>query len=242
MLSLILADDWDKIGHAWEVLPTWAQIVVVILMAAGAFPSSTPTKGVDVSELLFSSDLHFGHDFMAKLRSGDHEPRGNEPKQPAGPFFRGAKMTTDEMDEWMIEEWNAHVRPNDEVFFLGDLSFHKSDETARIFAALNGQKHLARGNHDGKPTFNLPWKSVFDFGRRSFDGHTFYMMHYPLLTWPNAHKGTYHLHGHSHGNLKAPQSTRMDVGPDATGQMLISAEECKTILDARTYDFIDHHD
>lgn len=190
------------------------------------------------------ADLHFGHKFMARLRveqgkfpyAGDMAPFIVEDK--ADPIiWKAVKL----MDEIMIAEWNRSVGKNDEVHFVGDFSFYDEETTKAIFRRLNGRKHAFRGNHDPNWFDRLGWESVRDFGRVRNDGQSFWIMHYPMLTWPNAHKGTYHLHGHTHGNLRAPESTRMDVGVDCTGQVLISLDECKEILDQREYDFIDHH-
>ena len=36
--------------------------------------------------------------------------------------------TVEEMNEYMIEKWNAKVRNKDEVFILGDLSYGNAEE------------------------------------------------------------------------------------------------------------------
>lgn len=199
-----------------------------------------------MSRLWFTADLHFGHEFMARLRS-DRKLLWTERRNSYG------------MDEWMLEEWNRLVAAQDKVWFLGDFSFHGQADTKAIFAQLPGEKHLAKGNHDPKHVERLGWASVQDFKKiKWFDedatienvkgevahglSRSLYLFHYPMLTWPNAHHGTWHLHGHSHGNLRAPESTRMDVGPDSTGKLLVSAEEVAAVLRERRYDFIDHHE
>ena len=43
------------------------------------------------------------------------------------------------------------------------------------------------------------------------------LCHYPLHVWQNHHRGTWHLHGHTHGKLNDPvfyQRKVMDVGID----------------------------
>lgn len=179
--------------------------------------------------LWFTSDLHFGHEFMARLRS-ERKLLWTEQRNSFG------------MDEWLIEEWRKVVEPRDRVVVIGDFSFRNRKQTEEIFDQLPGQKELARGNHDPKHTEQLGWTAVYDFKRIKWNSQSIYVFHYPMLTWPNAHHGTWHLHGHSHGNLRAPESTRLDVGPDATGQLLISVEEVAEIMEQRSYDFVDHHD
>ena len=54
--------------------------------------------------IYFSSDHHWGH---AAARS----------------FYRRPFGSVAEMDQVMIERWNAVVEPGDEVWHLGDLQF-----------------------------------------------------------------------------------------------------------------------
>jgi len=175
-----------------------------------------------MSDAFFAADLHFGHKFMADLRG----------------FGR---LHLEDMDDYIIEYWNRRVGKRDDVFFLGDFSFYGADMTRRCFNALNGRKHLWEGNHDSSAVLRLPWETKNIFSRRKFDGQSIWMMHYPMLTWPNAHHGTWHLHGHSHGNGQWGDSTRIDVGMDATGRVVISYDEVVKIMSTRQYDFVDHH-
>ena len=48
-----------------------------------------------------------------------------------------------EKDEFIIDNWNKTVTPEDTVFILGD--FGKTSYMER----LNGKKFLIKGNHDG---------------------------------------------------------------------------------------------
>lgn len=173
----------------------------------------------------FSADLHLRHKFMAELRG----------------WTRG---TVAEHDEWLIDTWNRTISPMDEVWFLGDLTFARKEEAPKLFRALNGRhKHLIAGNHDPAHVRRLPWASVSDLKRISVQGQTIILCHYPMLTWQNAHHGTWHLHGHSHCNLRAPASTRLDVGIDCHPERRpFSFDEVAAILTTRTYDYIDHHD
>lgn len=177
-----------------------------------------------MSETFFSADLHLRHKFMAELRGWTRE-------------------TVEEHDEWLIDTWNTTIGRRDTVWFLGDFTFARKGESAKLFARLNGSKHLIVGNHDPSHVRRLPWASVSDLKRVSHDGQTIILCHYPLLTWQNAHHGTWHLHGHSHGNLRAPESTRMDVGIDCHPERRpFHADEVTAVLGGRSYDFVDHHE
>ena len=41
------------------------------------------------------------------------------------------------------------------------------------------------------------------------------LCHYPIACWNRQHHGSWHLHGHSHGNYKIPEGKILDVGLDS---------------------------
>src|SRR5271165_3310117 len=77
----------------------------------------------------FVSDTHFFHQRILEYC-------------PTRPW-----KTVIEMNEGLIEAWNSVVKPDDEVFHLGDfsLAFRPVEVYTR---RLNGMKHLIVGNHD----------------------------------------------------------------------------------------------
>lgn len=80
------------------------------------------------------SDTHFGHENAwktFKLEDGS----------PLRPF-----SSTEEMDEFMVEQWNKTVNPKDTVYHLGDVVIARRN--LPIVKRLNGRKILVRGNHD----------------------------------------------------------------------------------------------
>jgi len=80
------------------------------------------------------SDTHFGHtNSWEKFKLADGSP--------LRPF-----TSTEEMDETMIERWNAKVQPGDTVYHLGDVVINK--KYLHLVKRLNGRKILIRGNHD----------------------------------------------------------------------------------------------
>jgi len=52
------------------------------------------------------------------------------------------------MNKTLITNWNAVVKPTDEVWHLGDFALTGRDEMAGIFNQLNGKINLILGNHD----------------------------------------------------------------------------------------------
>lgn len=175
-----------------------------------------------MSEVFFTADLHFGHKSIIGYT--------NRPVTDVA-----------EMRAWIIDRWNTTVRPNDEVWVLGDFSFERPAEMADTFARLHGRKHLIVGNHDGDRVRRLPWMSVDKLKTWRSDGQRMVLCHYPLLTWANAHKGVWHLHGHSHGNLQIG-STRLDVGWDSHQRYAPwGLADVEDVLGDRSYVPVDHH-
>lgn len=185
-----------------------------------------------------TADTHFGHRFMAAMRGFGELVEGEASGKP-----RATDLEVLAHDLWLTEQWNGTIRPGDEVYFLGDLSFLDAEGTEILFNVLHGRKHLIVGNHDPNRVQKLGWETVNQMLNRKLCGHSYFMCHYPMLTWPNSHHGTRHLHGHSHGNLDNPtRTTRIDVGFDAMGYIL-NVEELDSVFTSQglEYDKVDHH-
>jgi|SRR6476620_5889714 len=178
--------------------------------------------------LFFTSDTHFGHNNIIKYSNR--------------PF-----KSTEEMDEAIIRNWNGVVKPNDEIWHLGDFAFATGNRIESILKRLNGRKHFIWGNHDQtfKKEKNLLsyFESVRDYKEINYNNQKIVLIHYPLLTWNKGHRGAWHLHGHCHGsvNYLNEKTTRIDVGVDNFNYTPVSFEEVKAIMDKRTYDAVDHH-
>ena len=125
----------------------------------------------------FISDTHFSHTNIIRYIGR--------------PF-----QSVNEMDERLIENWNALVTPQDTVFFLGDFGLGTTDFLASLCSRLHGNKVCIRGNHDGSPAkmhtigFALVLESAFiKIGR-----HQVELVHIPSQP-PPSH---FQLHGHVH--------------------------------------------
>ena len=131
----------------------------------------------------FTSDQHFGHFNIIRLSRR--------------PF-----KTVEEMDETMVERWNAKVRDGDTVYVLGDL-FFRAATVEPILKRLMGHKHLVLGNHDPSWTdrVNLAdyFESVQTLKEVTVGGRLITMCHYPMLSYPQARRG-YMIYGHIHNN------------------------------------------
>lgn len=148
-----------------------------------------------MSDTWFTSDTHFYHDqdFL-------YAPRGFD--------------NVEEMNEAIIERWNAVVKPNDHVYHLGDVVMQHYD--ANVVNRLNGFITFIRGNHDTDNKINgiteagikahmpcLTSYRQFDTSKQiKFGKLSFFLCHYPVLTanFDDKHFSQHVicLHGHTH--------------------------------------------
>jgi calcineurin-like phosphoesterase family protein len=96
--------------------------------------------------VFITADTHFGHANI--IRFCDR------------PFF-----SVGEMNEALIKNWNDTVKPDDQVFHLGDFAFRRSGisekEIIEWRRRLNGKISLVLGNHD-KPFAAALRKAEFE--------------------------------------------------------------------------------
>jgi calcineurin-like phosphoesterase family protein len=136
----------------------------------------------------FIADLHFGH---ANRLSFDNSP------------FK----TIEEHDEYIINKWNKTVGIDDDVYILGDISWHNSTKTIEIFNRLNGNKHLIKGNHDDKLLRNPELRKCFieitDYKELYLNpNQAIVLCHYPIPCFRNHFYNWYHLYGHVHNSFE----------------------------------------
>ena len=160
-----------------------------------------------------TSDLHFGHKNILKFC----------PK--TRPFH-----SVDEMDEFMIKEWNRIVPGDGTVYILGDVSYREPIHTAKIFGRLNGKKILIRGNHDDKALkssfFTECFEEIHSYLEITRNKTKIIMFHYPICEWNAMHRGSVHFYGHLHGSRSGLEEFRaVDVGMDATGKVVTRLED-----------------
>ena len=138
----------------------------------------------------FISDTHFGH---KNCLAFDNRPFN----------------TIEEHDEYLINAWNEVVGIDDDVYILGDISWHNNSRTIEIFKQLNGRKHLIKGNHDGGLLKNATLRSLFveitDYKELDIGdgyGKSVILSHYPIPCFKNHYYGWYHLYGHVHNSFE----------------------------------------
>ena len=111
------------------------------------------------------------------------------------------------MDEELISAWNSCVRPNDNVYIVGDLIFRNMASPESYLGRLRGKKHLLFGNHDKdwikKADMPQNFASVERFAEITDGQHKITLCHYPLMSWNHIAKGSYMIHGHIHNKRNA---------------------------------------
>ncbi len=116
-----------------------------------------------------------------------------------------------EMDQVLIKNWNYTVKPNDYVFFVGDLCMDRDPKGPdRVLQYLNGQITFIKGNHDENISKKI-LNSIYHY-----HGVDFLFLHNPNDV-PDAFNG-WVIHGHTHNNnlrkypFFDPQKKRVNVG------------------------------
>lgn len=181
-----------------------------------------------MTKRFITSDLHFGHEFVSKLRGF---------------------ATPEEHDDAIALAWSKAVGPEDVVFVLGDIT-GRGDTWAHALhrvSLLPGSKHLVSGNHDSCSSIHANgWRrqrealevfdSVRDFAKIRFRKQNVLMSHYPYDTdsagdstervryveFRLRDEGLLLLHGHTHKadqkfHLSQKGTPQVHVGLDAWG-------------------------
>lgn len=141
-------------------------------------------------EIWLTSDTHFSHD-----KEFLYGPRG----------FTNVK----DMNMAIVENWNSVVKPDDEVWHLGDMALGDIDDACKYINQLNGTIRWIRGNHctekkigkiieECPAVWEIGWAYQFKYNKK----FSIYMSHYPTLTSNyDDKKFSQHiiaLHGHTH--------------------------------------------
>lgn len=199
----------------------------------------------------FTSDTHFHHKNIVRGTSSWGEFREGSSHQNTRDF-----NTLEEHDEALVKSINALVKPEDELWHLGDWSFGGHEQIKKFREQLNCRKiHLVFGNHDQHiEPINSSYRGLFescqyvkelsfkiDSSRSGRYGKTkIFLSHYSHQVWNQSHHGVIHLFGHSHGTLKGIGKS-MDVGVDTNNLYPYHLDEILTIMKGKETVMIDHH-
>ena len=181
-----------------------------------------------MKNIFFSADPHYFHANVINLCNR--------------PF---ANIT--EMHEALISKWNAKVKPDDDVYLLGDVSFKCPNPPMLVSTLnkLNGNIFLIKGNHEKDVMKNAEVRARFtwikdyyelDVPDKDVKGgfQKICLFHFSQRSWNGSFRGGWHLFGHSHGNLDSePWGLSFDVGVDSHNYEPISYDEVKALMKTR---------
>lgn len=147
--------------------------------------------------IFFTSDTHFGHE---KLVTTFKRADGVTPARDFG--------SAEEMDEYMISQWNSVVRPCDTVYHLGDVVINKKH--MHKLGRLQGKLRLVRGNHDifDDKDYHQYFKRLL--GVKMFPKHGAVCSHIPIHPQQLEHRWKVNIHGHMHHHLVCDQFGKPD--------------------------------
>jgi calcineurin-like phosphoesterase family protein len=176
--------------------------------------------------IYFTSDLHLGHGKAID--------------------FCGRPFESTELMDWaLIDNWNKRVKPDDTIFCLGDLSFHRPGIGVPLLKyQLEGEKILIRGNHDkySDKQYREAGFKVYEELKIRFQGTYFVLSHYPYWDenenedverrYPERRpidQGNYLLCGHVHRKW-VTKNRQINVGVDVWDYKPVSFSQIISLI------------
>ncbi|MFA5024206.1 MAG: metallophosphoesterase [Patescibacteria group bacterium] len=169
-----------------------------------------------------SSDYHLGHLNIIK-------------------YCKRPFANVDDMDDAIIANHNACIKPNDMWYHNGDFCYGGPGKAIEYLRRLNGQKFMIKGNHDKdlendtvKPYYMWlkDYYELYVQDKDTVKGRQFIVLsHYAMRVWNKSHKLSWQLYGHSHASL--PDDANLlsfDVGVDCHNFKPLSYYDIKAIM------------
>jgi calcineurin-like phosphoesterase family protein len=144
--------------------------------------------------------------------------------------------TVDEMNETIINAWQLNITAEDVVIVAGDITILPRADWIhqRFLSRLPGNKIYLKGNHDH---WMREKRYIY---HKMIENQHIAVCHYPMRTWQGSQKGSWQLHGHTHGMLE-PFKNQLDIGVDNAFTLFgsyrpFSFNEVKEIMEAQNDD------
>ena len=139
----------------------------------------------------YIGDTHFGHKNVLKDDSREN-----------GRDF----VSIEEHDNLIIDNINKTVTPQDNLYFLGDVSWYNPKETAELLERIKCKnRYLLLGNHDRwakDGRCKKMFQGIYDIKQLEDEGNHLILSHNPQMMWSGQHRGVIHLYGHLHNSLE----------------------------------------
>jgi len=209
-------------------------------------------KWEDRNKIFFSSDWHNYHD-----------PKWDIPIWK----MRGYNSPQESVDD-VVSKINAKVKEDDFLYFLGDGFLNATDEQVLEWLSRINCKNInyIYGNHESN-IFRIYRQAVLEkygdpeievypmrFNNVVFLGNyqeiyigkkLIVLQHFPIKTWNNNSRNSFHLHGHSHNTDKSrnpehPMGKCLDCSWDWKKDIW-SFEEIEDVMSTKEMQIFDHH-
>lgn len=207
--------------------------------SSSTIPKITSMVTIEVHDphtIGFTSDWHLGHKRCREYREFE---------------------TFADMHNAILGDVRKRFGAGTTLFNLGDFTFWPVGRTRDEVQDLECEIIMTRGNHDSKSRKTLekigkPIASIHDVLRvRVYDEdlkdeeypyQDIFLSHYAHRVWPDSHHGSWHLYGHSHGNLEDdPHARSIDVGVDTNKMQAYTYWDLKEIMGRKDWKPVDHH-
>lgn len=145
-----------------------------------------------MTKTLFISDHHLGQENILKFTDDK------------GELIRPGFDNLEQMHECIIDTHNDHVKPEDTVYFGGDVAWSK--RYLPLLNKMNGKKILIRGNHDNTAKIKDYLEYFKDvIAVKCYNDDGIIVSHYPIhpgsLFQHRKQRPIINLHGHTHQNI-----------------------------------------
>lgn len=194
----------------------------------------------DLDRVWITSDTHAFHVNIT---------RGTSNWGTDGEFKLRNFDTPEEMTAQMADNFNSVIPSDGILFHLGDWSFAGEQNIKWFSDMLNVKEiHLLTGNHDHhieKEKWNHLFTTRQKYLELEIGKHLkFCLFHFPIASWNNIRKGSFHLHGHQHwqGDKRFGNGKMMDIGVDGNNLFPYKLTDVIDLLkDRRFFAENDHH-
>lgn len=166
-----------------------------------------------MNQQLFTADWHLAHENIMRYCHRD---------------FADVDAMAEEFFKNLENMWTR----GGTLYFLGDMSLKKGEivRTLQRFQELGVNDLVVLvGNHDVKGAFdgvrNVTWQGdIKEIKLRSLNQPSqepvrCVLCHYPMRSWNASSHGSWHIHGHSHGDMREMYNS-LDVGIDNAFKLL----------------------
>lgn len=157
-----------------------------------------------MSKTFFCADHHFWHHNILTFKTEN------------GIIARDGFKDIEDMNEFIVEQHNAVVSPDDKVYFVGDVVMRNTAKWFEPLSRMNGNKILIKGNHD-TAKLNIYQRYFKDFRSshmlKAFVAKDiFYKVHITHIPiHPESVGKGFNVHGHIHWR-DIPDERYINVG------------------------------